>query len=79
MLLTNLRPRNTLKPSTSSKIRSIILADTIHKSKIFHPHRKNSLESAMTFIKHSSVKTSVKTFKEREEIATEKGNILIKS
>lgn len=37
---TNRRPRRTLRPSTSSKIMSNRLADTIIKSNEFQPHRK---------------------------------------
>jgi hypothetical protein len=59
--LTNLSPRNTLKPSTNSKIKSNKLADTIIKSKIFHPHRKKSFDNAITFIIHSNVNTDVNT------------------
>lgn len=61
--LTNLRPLKTLKPSTNSKIISNKLAVTIIKSKIFHPHRKYSLDNAINLMIHSNVKMDVKTWK----------------
>lgn len=61
--LTNLRPLKTLNPSTNSKIISNKLAVTIIKSKIFHPHRKKSLDNAINLIIHSNVKMDVKTWK----------------
>lgn len=59
---TNRRPRKTLKPSTNSKIRSPMLATTIHRSNMFQPQWKNSFERANSLRMHSTVKTSVKTF-----------------
>lgn len=60
-LLTNLRQRNTDRPSTSSKERSIRLAETIIRSKMFQPQEKNSLLRAIIFKVHSRVNTKVKT------------------
>lgn len=58
---TNRSPRNTLRPSTNSKMMSNRLADTIIKSNMFQPHRKQSLESAINFRMHSNVKIDVNT------------------
>lgn len=64
-VLTSLNPRSTESPSTSSKIKSKRLAETIIKSKMFQPQPKNSLLSAMSFMQHSKVKIEVKTCKMR--------------
>lgn len=60
-VLTNLRPLNTLRPSTNSNIMSNNEAVTIIKSNIFQPHRKNSLDNAINFIIHSNVNIEVNT------------------
>lgn len=59
--LTNLNPLKTVNPCNNSNDKSIILADTTIKSKIFQPQRKKSLDNANTFITHSNVKTEVNT------------------
>lgn len=63
LIFTSLNPRSTDKPSTSSKIKSNTLAETIIKSKIFQPFVKNSLLRAISFIVHSKVKMEVNTCK----------------
>lgn len=59
--ITSRRPRNTLNPSTNSKMISTKLAETIIKSKIFQPQRKKSLDSAINLIMHSNANMDVKT------------------
>lgn len=71
--LTNLRPRNTLKPSTNSKMMSTKLADTMIRSNMFQPHRKKSFDSAINLIMHSNVKIDVNTCKFRIKL-----NVILK-
>lgn len=59
--LTKRSPRNTDRPSTSSNIRSRRLAETMIKSKMFHPQAKKSLLIAITFNMHSNVNIDVNT------------------
>lgn len=66
--LTNLKPRNTDKPSTSSKIKSNKLAETMIKSNMFQPHSKNSLLNAINFSIHSNVKIDVNTCNNNKKI-----------
>lgn len=60
--LTNLKPLRTLRPSTNSNIISSKEAVTIIKSKIFQPHKKKSLDKAISFTMHSKVNIEVKTW-----------------
>ena len=60
--LTSRNPRSTDNPLTISSPRSTSEAKTMTKSKTFHPLRKKSVPRAPSLIKHSIVKTAVKTW-----------------